>query len=221
MEAVPERNEEFGVPKNPDMDLSNNRTADPEISKLEVNHIQNVAEPSAGKPAEESGSNMKAQEEDEKKNEKNIVEIKPDVPSTPVNILESQEEKTNMGTMVDPAVDNITVNQTMKDELTPGNSIRQVEGPVALPEEKPPSSPVKEEDKREAEDVKPSPEKESPVKPRFQKKVSGSGSAADNSSVDLNLSISSFISKSKEAGSVSLQVRVLIKVVSGYVMRKY
>lgn len=35
---------------------------------------------------------------------------------------------------------------------------------------------------------------------------SGSGSAADNSSVDLNLSISSFLSKTKETGSVSIQV---------------
>lgn len=35
---------------------------------------------------------------------------------------------------------------------------------------------------------------------------SGSSSAADNSSLDLNLSISSFLSKSKEGGSVSIQV---------------
>lgn len=35
---------------------------------------------------------------------------------------------------------------------------------------------------------------------------SGTGSAADNSSVDLNLSISSFLSKTKEPGSVSIQV---------------
>lgn len=35
---------------------------------------------------------------------------------------------------------------------------------------------------------------------------SGSGSAADNRSVDLNLSISSFLSKTKEPGSVSIQV---------------
>ncbi|KAF1430045.1 STE20-like serine/threonine-protein kinase, partial [Spheniscus magellanicus] len=34
---------------------------------------------------------------------------------------------------------------------------------------------------------------------------SGTGSTADNSSIDLNLSISSFLSKSKETGSISLQ----------------
>lgn len=45
------------------------------------------------------------------------------------------------------------------------------------------------------------------VKPDGEKDSdSGSSSAADNSSLDLNLSISSFLSKSKEGGSVSLQV---------------
>ncbi|MCI4393704.1 hypothetical protein PGIGA_G00160700 [Pangasianodon gigas] len=208
LEAVPEKNEEFGVPKSPDTDLSDDQTAEPEISKLELNHIPNFPEPSAEEPAKESVSNMKPQEQED---EKNIVEIKPEVPSAPLNILEPQEEMKNMENMVGPAGDNVTVIQKMdavvKDELTPENSIKQVEGPVVLPEEKPtpPTSPVKEEDKGEAEHEKSSPENESPVKPRFQKKVSGSGSAADNSSVDLNLSISSFISKSKEAGAASVQ----------------
>lgn len=39
---------------------------------------------------------------------------------------------------------------------------------------------------------------------------SGTGSTADNSSIDLNLSISSFLSKNKETGSISLQVSVSI-----------
>ena len=37
---------------------------------------------------------------------------------------------------------------------------------------------------------------------------SGTGSTADNSSIDLNLSISSFLSKTKDSGSISLQVSV-------------
>lgn len=45
------------------------------------------------------------------------------------------------------------------------------------------------------------------LKPDVEKDSdSGSSSAADNSSLDLNLSISSFLSKSKEGGSVSIQV---------------
>lgn len=38
---------------------------------------------------------------------------------------------------------------------------------------------------------------------------SGTGSTADNSSIDLNLSISSFLTKNKDSGSMSLQVRVI------------
>ncbi|MEQ2191337.1 hypothetical protein XENOCAPTIV_026827, partial [Xenoophorus captivus] len=37
---------------------------------------------------------------------------------------------------------------------------------------------------------------------------SGSSSAADSNSLDLNLSISSFLSKSKEGGSISMQVKL-------------
>lgn len=45
------------------------------------------------------------------------------------------------------------------------------------------------------------------IKPDAEKDSdSGSSSAADNSSLDLNLSISSFLSKSKDGGSVSMQV---------------
>uniref|UniRef100_A0A3B3VQ22 non-specific serine/threonine protein kinase n=1 Tax=Poecilia latipinna TaxID=48699 RepID=A0A3B3VQ22_9TELE len=51
-------------------------------------------------------------------------------------------------------------------------------------------------------------EKKVPDKAKDEKERdsdSGRGSAADNSSVDLNLSISSFLSKTKEPGSVSIQ----------------
>lgn len=202
MEAVPEKNEEFGVPKKPDIELSSDQTAEPEISKLDLNHIPTEPEPCAEEPTEESVSNIKLQEQGD---EKNIGEIKPEVPSTSLNILEPQEEMKNMG-------NNVTVFQNMdtavKDDLTPKNSTKQVEGPVTVPKEKPtpPTSPLREEDKGEAEYEKSPPETKSPAKPRFQKKVSGSGSGADNNNIDLNLSISTFISKSKEAGSVSVQV---------------
>uniref|UniRef100_A0A671WIL3 non-specific serine/threonine protein kinase n=1 Tax=Sparus aurata TaxID=8175 RepID=A0A671WIL3_SPAAU len=47
------------------------------------------------------------------------------------------------------------------------------------------------------------------IKPDMEKDSdSGSSSAADSNSLDLNLSISSFLSKSKEGGSVSMQVSI-------------
>ncbi|KAM7393580.1 hypothetical protein PAMP_020439 [Pampus punctatissimus] len=61
----------------------------------------------------------------------------------------------------------------------------------------------KEKDETNTEDEKTVPDK---AKDDKEKDVdSGSSSAADNSSVDLNLSISSFLSKTKEPGSVSVQ----------------
>lgn len=61
-----------------------------------------------------------------------------------------------------------------------------------------------EKEKVNAEDEKTVPDKAKDDKERDSD--SGSGSVADNSSVDLNLSISSFLSKTKEPGSVSVQV---------------
>lgn len=59
------------------------------------------------------------------------------------------------------------------------------------------------------------------VKPHMEKDSdSGSSSVADNSSLDLNLSISSFLSKSKEGGSVSMQVNLfslLSQIIAGLV----
>lgn len=61
-----------------------------------------------------------------------------------------------------------------------------------------------EKEKINAEDEKTVPDKAKDDKERDSD--SGRGSAADNSSLDLNLSISSFLSKTKERGSVSIQV---------------
>nr|XP_040042746.1 STE20-like kinase b isoform X1 [Gasterosteus aculeatus aculeatus] len=60
-----------------------------------------------------------------------------------------------------------------------------------------------EKEKLNAEDEKTVPDKAKDDKERDSD--SGGSSAADNSSVDLNLSISSFLSKTKEPGSVSIQ----------------
>ncbi|KAK3530467.1 hypothetical protein QTP86_024376, partial [Hemibagrus guttatus] len=207
LEAVPEKNEEFPIPKITDMDLSNSQSTEPDISKLELNHIPNVPEPSAEEPAEESVSNMKPQEQEDNKS---TTEIKPEVPSSPKTVLKPQEDIKHTEPDVDNVIQRVIPNMDadVKDELKPRNSIKQVEEAVAELEEKPTllTSPVKEEGKGEAENEK-SPENESHAKPRFQKKVSGSRSAVDTSSVDLNLSISSFINKSKESGSISVQER--------------
>uniref|UniRef100_A0A4W4H3P1 non-specific serine/threonine protein kinase n=1 Tax=Electrophorus electricus TaxID=8005 RepID=A0A4W4H3P1_ELEEL len=65
--------------------------------------------------------------------------------------------------------------------------------------------------KRGVEEGKSTVENEKERKPRFQKKDSRSGPAADDSNIDLNLSISSFVSKSKEQGSMQRQKKTLKK----------
>ncbi|XP_060716382.1 STE20-like kinase b [Tachysurus vachellii] len=205
LEAVPEKSEELPIPKSTDMDLGNGQASKPDISKLELNHVPNIPEPSAEEPTEEPASNMKPLEQDDNKN---TTDIKPERPSSSLTIPKPEEDMKHMGNMVKPDVDNMiqSMDAEVKDELTPENSIKEVDEAFAEPEEKPRplTSPVKEEDKGEPENAK-SPEIANFPKPIFQKKVSGCGS--DTSSVDLNLSISSFINKSKESASMSVQER--------------
>lgn len=79
-----------------------------------------------------------------------------------------------------------------------------------IPEEENGEKPS-EKDKINAGDEKTVPDKAKDDKERDSD--SGSGSAAENSSVDLNLSISSFLSKTKEPGSVSIQVTRIVHTI--------
>uniref|UniRef100_A0A3B4CJW0 non-specific serine/threonine protein kinase n=1 Tax=Pygocentrus nattereri TaxID=42514 RepID=A0A3B4CJW0_PYGNA len=194
-------------------------------------------EPAVKEPADVPISNVKPQEPTEA--EVNRVEtldvvLKPEVPFAQLDVVKSEEEmKANaQPTQGEKEVDtakNVSVihknDEMVKTEPVSETSTVEGDKPVTEdttvvePEEKPTPlcSPVKEEDKKETADEKSAMEKENktPTKRRFEKKNSDSriGSAADNSSIDLNLSISSFISKSKESGSmqVSRQKKTLKK----------
>nr|XP_029480418.1 STE20-like serine/threonine-protein kinase isoform X2 [Oncorhynchus nerka]XP_029480419.1 STE20-like serine/threonine-protein kinase isoform X3 [Oncorhynchus nerka] len=66
----------------------------------------------------------------------------------------------------------------------------------------------KEEGEKERVEYKPTTETRTPVKSKDEKERdsdSGSSSAADNGSIDMNLSISSFLTKTKEPGTLSIQ----------------
>uniref|UniRef100_A0A8C1ULK8 non-specific serine/threonine protein kinase n=1 Tax=Cyprinus carpio TaxID=7962 RepID=A0A8C1ULK8_CYPCA len=87
------------------------------------------------------------------------------------------------------------------------SDISSLETPTE-PDEPIPTSPLKEEESIGEKEKPELVEKPSPGKPRYVKKQdsdSGISSSAENSSIDLNLSISSFISKSKEPGTISQQ----------------
>ncbi|KAL7852614.1 hypothetical protein SRHO_G00183990 [Serrasalmus rhombeus] len=224
LEAVPEKIEE--IPKMQNVEVKDDKIAEPKTPKVEVNHIKEPPEPAVKGSADVPISNVKPQEPTEA--EVNRVEtpdvvLKPEVPFAQLDVVKSEEEmKANaQPTQGEKEVDtakNVSVIHK-NDEMVkrePVSETSTVEGDkpvtedttVVEPEEKPTPlcSPVKEEDKKETADEKSAMGKENktPTKRRFEKKNSDSriGSAADNSSIDLNLSISSFISKSKESGSM-------------------
>ena len=118
----------------------------------------------------------------------------------------SQVTEEKMDTVEDPAqptdeelTRGLRVTLTLPDEHKPSPS-----SPAAPREEKGERAKEREQDKPPVEVEKVVPEKTKNEKERDSD--SGSGSAADNSSVDLNLSISSFLTKTKEPGTVSIQV---------------
>ncbi|XP_066517490.1 STE20-like kinase b [Hoplias malabaricus] len=223
LESVPEKVEE--VPKR--QELKDDKASEPENPKVDVNHIKEPLE-----PAEVLSLNVKPQEPTESVNtvETSDPVLRQEVPSTHLTI-EKAEEKTKEKDLpvqegekeIDTA-ENVSIIQGNNEEVRKEpvsetstekvempvieDAMRQVKVTVTVPEDNPtpPCSPVKEEEKREIEDEKSGmeKEKETPKKRRFEKKSSdsGIGSSADNSSIDLNLSISSFINKSKEPGAM-------------------
>lgn len=229
------------------MELKDDKMAEPETPKAEMNHIKEPLEPAVKEPAEEPKSPQEPKEVEKNAVETPNVVLNPEAHPAHVNMVKSEEDMLvkeqppqEREKEVDTA-ENVVVIQD-NDEVvkkepvseTPAvgvetsvteDALRQVKVTVSVPEDKPtpPSSPVKEEEKRETEDEKSAMRKvnETPPKRRFEKKNSdsGIGSVADNSSIDLNLSISSFISKSKEPGSIQVRVSTELEVGVGGTVR--
>uniref|UniRef100_A0A4W4H4I6 non-specific serine/threonine protein kinase n=1 Tax=Electrophorus electricus TaxID=8005 RepID=A0A4W4H4I6_ELEEL len=201
---------------------------------VQVNHILETPTPTVEELSKTLSSTVKSQEPKEEKNPVEVSEVvlKPEVPSSQPDIMKSGEkieereqpaqEKKKVDTAQNESImqDNDKVpkevvtaascpSETSSEEvMIPVTPIKQDDVPV--PEDKPtPScSPVKEKEKRGVEEGKSTVENEKERKPRFQKKDSRSGPAADDSNIDLNLSISSFVSKSKEQGSMQVSDEV-------------
>ncbi|KAI4882075.1 hypothetical protein NFI96_028334 [Prochilodus magdalenae] len=230
LEAVPEKTEEISKIQN--VEVKDDKILEPESPKVEVNHISEPLEPAAKEPGEAVSNVTPQEPIEAEKNTVETPDelLKTEEPSAPLDVVKSEEEiKTITESAPEEekeldTAENVSVIQehdevvrkeqvsetSTKEEEKPAtdDAIRQVKETTGEPEEKPtpPSSPVNEEEKKETDDEKSSAEKEkkASTKRRFEKKKLGSGigSSADNNSIDLNLSISSFISKSKESGPV-------------------
>ncbi|XP_030635688.1 STE20-like kinase b isoform X2 [Chanos chanos] len=216
LESVPEKLEqETAVPKISDADIAAGETDKAERQKVEENHIQ---EPETGEatvvvPVEEvQGSPEKPQEQeaDAEKNDGEVIpsptKADPEEPSAKPDKGKPEEETKEEEKEAEPTVENVQVSQGNEEVITEApkqeaeestneDLSKQVKVPVDAPEEKPtpPTSPVNEVKKPTSE-----------IESKYEKDSdSGNSSATENSTVDLNLSISSFLPKSKEPGSVS------------------
>uniref|UniRef100_A0A669C628 non-specific serine/threonine protein kinase n=1 Tax=Oreochromis niloticus TaxID=8128 RepID=A0A669C628_ORENI len=118
-------------------------------------------------------------------------------PEEPVNTTDNQE----------------LVTETEEEQKETEERIMGDETTQVMEQEKEPEQGKQEEEKEagKEESRESQAEPEDAEKPDSKDSDSGSSSAADSNSLDLNLSISSFLSKSKEGGSVSLQKKTLKK----------
>ncbi|XP_016429835.1 serine/threonine-protein kinase 10-like [Sinocyclocheilus rhinocerous] len=198
LESAPEKIEEVATPRLPDDQVITGIKTEQEPLKVDENHIAD---------AEEPGSKEQPVDVSPKESQESEAGEKPIEPETPaVSIVQSEEQK------VKPEEKEVVGNGELIKEAS-ASDISSLETPTepvkqAVPDESIPTSPLKEEESVEEKEKPELEEKQSPVKPRYVKKEdsdSGISSSADNSSIDLNLSISSFISKSKEPGTISQQ----------------
>ncbi|KAK2909234.1 hypothetical protein Q8A67_005071 [Cirrhinus molitorella] len=198
LESVPEKIEEVATPKLPDDNVITGIKKEEEPLKVGEN-IEDVAEPGSKEQAVE----VSPQEPK--------VEEKPVEPESPVDsVVHTEEQRAKPdGEKLEEEKEVVGNGELIKE--VPASDVSSLETPTepvkeAVPDEPTPTSPLK-----EAENVEEKlklVKKQSPVKPRYVKKEdsdSGISSSADSSSIDLNLSISSFISKSKEPGTISQQ----------------
>lgn len=225
LESVPEKIEETATPKSPVDSVTTGKTSEEETTTVKVaeNHIQDATvpeneeqavevspkkseEPKTDEPEVVAPETVQAEETpakpdgDKQEEEVKATTVEPTEDQQEVEVVERKEPMGN-GELIKeqvPAADVTSLEKPVEETTKPDGVIKDVSD-VPIP-----TSPVNEKEKPASpmDNV-------TPVRRRYEKKDSDSGisSTTDNSSIDLNLSISSFISKSKEAGSTSQQVR--------------
>ncbi|XP_043970800.1 STE20-like kinase b [Gambusia affinis] len=202
----------------------------PSPAKLpDSNHVGETVsteEPATQEQPQETPNTPIPEEHEEKPSEENVPEAvsdatspgseaKPDTPSKELQQLEIDvEDEKEVDTAEVPGPPQEINSPAAPEANTPAQEeeedrYKHLKVTLTLPEpeqevlkKENEEQPV-EKDRMNLEEEKKVPDKAKDEKERDSD--SGRGSAADNSSVDLNLSISSFLSKTKEPGSVSIQ----------------
>ncbi|XP_051561587.1 serine/threonine-protein kinase 10-like [Myxocyprinus asiaticus] len=207
LESVPEKIEEVSTLKLPDDNILIVNTNEAEPLKVEEKHIQDVAVPPKESQVHKFHDNAVEPEVALPESPEDGIVQTDEQPVKPVGEKVEEEVKKPKGEPTDTQEDEKEVKPTEnKEKIGNGELMNEVPTSDISTVKKP----ISEEASKKVEKKKPAlpEEKESLLKPRYKKKEdsdSGIGSTAENSSIDMNLSISSFISKSKEPGTVSQQ----------------
>lgn len=228
LESVPEKVEPMLPPPTPTELPVDNHVVDTSV-------VEEPTAPAAVEPAEEtSDTPVEGKEEEEKPVEEKLPEAEvavispepetePEMPAKEMEQLEiAADDEKEVDTAEVPANQVATTESSEVTEAPQEEKVAVEDPNPPVEEEEDPYKHLKvtltmpgedkevngeklaEKEKINAEDERTVPDKAKDNKERDSD--AGSGSAADNSSIDLNLSISSFLSKTKEPGSVSIQV---------------
>lgn len=205
LESVPEKLEQIlPVPAQPELP--------------ETNHVENISEQAAPEEQTEENSDARVKEDEEKPAVKEEEE-----PPEAEHAVASPEPEPS-AEPPNKELQQLQIDVDDEKEVDTAEAPECVEASeIPYEENTPATSPAEEEEDKEEERYKQPkvtltlPEKDntemkeetSKEEKEVQNIDSRSGSAADGSSVDLNLSISSFLSKTKEPGSVAMQVSPL------------
>lgn len=215
LESVPEKVEPVvPLPRPTELPVDNH--------VVDTSFVEEPAAPAAEEPMEETPKTP-AEDEEEKAVEEDVAspgpEPEPEAPAKEMQQLEiAAEDEKEVDTAEVPQSPEVTEapqEETMEEPITPAEEeeddeerYKNLKVTLTLPEQDnvvpKEQNGEKPSEKENAEDEKTVPDRAKDDKERDSD--SGTGSAADNSSGDLNLSISSFLSKTKEPGSVSVQV---------------
>ncbi|KAK5927110.1 hypothetical protein CgunFtcFv8_022631 [Champsocephalus gunnari] len=214
LESVPEKVEPVvPLPRPTELPVDNH--------VVDTSFVEEPAAPAAEEPMEETPKTP-AEDEEEKAVEEDVAspgpEPEPEAPAKEMQQLEiAAEDEKEVDTAEVPQSPEVTEapqEETMEEPITPAEEeeddeerYKNLKVTLTVPEQDnvvpKEQNGEKPSEKENAEDEKTVPDRAKDDKERDSD--SGTGSAADNSSGDLNLSISSFLSKTKEPGSVSVQ----------------
>lgn len=220
MESVPEKVEPIlPVPRLPGVPEPN--------TVISTSFVEESVAPAAGMPNEET-SNTPVEDElvEQTAEEKELPEAgedvaspEPEVPAKEMQQLEitaedEKEANTQANVESSEVTEMVAVEELNAPEEKEEDQYKHLKVTLTLPEQHN-IVPKKEnrEKPTEKDHIMADNEKQVVDKAKDEKERdldSGRGSATDNNSVDLNLSISSFLSKTKEPGSVSIQVTVQV-----------